>query len=315
MRSRIAIFIRLAVIIPLLLLSCSENKNPTGNGNGTFTPRGMVVIPAKDASFQMGSDRGALDEMPVHTVRFTHNFWMDTTEVTQGDYDALMRLYYSGYSTPNWRSHYGVGSRYPAYEITWGDAALYCNARSRRDGFDTVYTYTAINGAPGYGCNLDSVRIDYSKNGYRLPTEAEWEFACRAGSNTDFFWGKNCDPYPSTPADTAEINRYAVWAENSWELGSGASDFGTHPVASKSPNGFGLYDIIGNLFEWHNDWYGAYADTIAVDPTGPATGEWHIPRGGCWGSDAFNLRATNRTFMPPDYPFYFVGFRVVLPVR
>ncbi len=306
------------ILFLILLISCGEdNGGPTGNGNGngTFTPRGMKLIPAKEVSFQMGSNDGGDDEKPVHTVRFTYDFWMDSTEVTQGDYDNIMSTYYRGYNSPDWRAPYGLGSRYPAYLVEWGDAVLYCNARSRRDGLDTVYTYKSITGTPGNGCVLDSVRIDYSKNGYRLPTEAEWEFACRAGTNTDYYWGKNYDPYPATPSDTAEMNQYIVWFANSFQFGSEDPQYGSHPVASKLPNAYGLYDMLGNLYEWLNDWYGGYGDSAVVDPTGPTTGDMHIPRGGSWGNEAYFLRASNRYFMPPDYPFYFVGFRVVLPKR
>ncbi len=279
-------------------------------------PLGMVLIHAKDQSFQMGSATGSADEMPVHTVSFTHDFWMDTTEVTQGDYEALMSVSYAGYTTPNWNVSYGAGARHPAFEVYWGDAALYCNARSRHDGLDSVYTYTAILGTPGNLCQLEGVSVDFTKNGYRLPTEAKWEYACRAGSSADFFWGKQCDPYPETPADTAEFNSYAVWYSNAWEFVAGDDNFfGTHQVASKMPNAYGLYDMAGNLYEWCNDWYGEYSDGAAVDPTGPASGDWNSVRGGSWGSFPYYLRSANRTFMVPDYQYYFIGFRVVLPVE
>ncbi|MDP8239762.1 MAG: SUMF1/EgtB/PvdO family nonheme iron enzyme [Candidatus Hatepunaea meridiana] len=278
-------------------------------------PNGMVLIRAKNKSFRMGSDRFPdtfPSEQPVHTVSFTYNFWMDITEVTQGDFDSLMNYAYSNYFTPPWNWPYGLGDDYPVYEINWYDAVLYCNARSRRDGLDTVYTYTTINGTPGSLCLLEGVSADLSKNGYRLPTEAEWEYACRADSETDYYWGKNYDPYPVNATDTTEINSYAIWYGNSWQLGSESEQFGTQPVASKEPNAYGLYDMIGNLYEFVNDWYGEYSPDPVTDPIGPDTGPYHFLRGGCWGNYAEYIRAPNRTFDHPDYEFYFKGFRVVL---
>ncbi|MDZ7261792.1 MAG: SUMF1/EgtB/PvdO family nonheme iron enzyme [candidate division KSB1 bacterium] len=277
--------------------------------------KNMILIPAKDSSFQMGSETGNPDEQPVHTVSFTYDFWMDTTEVTQGDYHALMSATYTGYSKPLWGNPYGVGENYPAYAIEWGDAALYCNARSKQDGLDTVYSYTAISGRPGDGCSLEGLSINFKANGYRLPTEAEWEYACRAGTTTDFYWGKNFDPYPATAMDTAEVNSYAVWSGNSWNLSAEDANFGTHPVATKKPNSFGLYDMSGNVYEWINDWYYEYSSEPQIDPTGSETETYHFVRGGSWGNGATFLRSANRQFASPDYYIYFCGFRTVLPVK
>jgi formylglycine-generating enzyme len=302
-----------AIVSVILFISCGENDESTNTPQG-FIPPGMALIHADGQSFQMGSTTGSEDELPVHTVSFTHDFWMDSTEVTQGDYDSFMTESYIGYTSPSWHSPYGIGQEYPAYATNWGDAILYCNARSRLDGLDSVYTYSSINGTPGNMCELQGVVIDYAKSGYRLPTEAEWEYACRGGITADYYWGKDYNPYPATAADSTEINGYAVWSENSWVFGADASEFGTHPVASKTPNPYGLHDMVGNVFEWCNDWYGDYSSTAATDPTGPDSGEFHRLRGGSWGNDAFYLRSSNRAFANPDYIYYFIGFRVVLPV-
>ena len=303
-------------LVALLLafgMGCSDdNDNKTPVSGDPFQPDGMIKIEASRESFQMGSDAGMLDEAPVHTVTFTYDFWLDETEVSQADYDGLMSATYANYTTPNWFEPYGVGDNYPAFYLLWDDAVLYCNARSNRDGLDSVYTYSTINGTPGNFCELQDVAWDLGKSGYRLPTEAEWEYACRAGSTTDYSWGKDYDPYPSTGADSTEVNSHAWWYANSFTFGSEDDAFGTHPVGTSSPNGYGLYDMAGNVFEWCNDWYGEYQEAAQTDPTGPETGDFHCLRGGSWGNDVFQLRSSNRTFVAPDYEYYFIGFRVAV---
>ena len=278
----------------------------------TFAQDGMVLIPAKDASFQMGSET-AIIETPVHLVTFSRNFWMDTTEVTQYAYQKLMSQTYAQYSALDWVNPYGVGNDYPAYLLEWADAALFCNARSKAEGRDTVYVYSDISGHPGNGGSLENLTVNWNANGYRLPTEAEWEFAYRAGSTTDFFWNKNFDPYPESSADSSEINSAAAWLGNAWMLSADNTGFGTQRVASKQPNAFGLYDIAGNVSEWVNDWFSDYSADSVTDPTGSVDETYRFVRGGNWGNIAWYLRASCREFASPDYYIYFVGFRTVLP--
>jgi len=304
----------LIVFLPLLLfLSCSkeENDNPADIDEGLVYSGGMVLVEAENAGFQMGSENGFADELPVHTVNFTYDFWMDTVEVTQGDYDDLMTVSYADYLSPTWQTTYGAGDDYPAYSVFWGDAALYCNARSRAEGLDSVYTYSSISGIPGSSCQLEDVVVDLTKNGFRLPTEAEWEYACRAGTTSDFYWGRDCDPYPASMMDSTEMGNFCVWYGESWEYGTGNANYGTHPVGTKEANAYGLYDMSGNVYEWCNDWYGAYETGPQTDPTGPASGPWPCMRGGSWGNYAVYLRSSNRTFYPPAYDYYFLGFRCV----
>jgi len=137
--------VMLVVMASLILVSCSDDDDSPENTPQGFNPAGMVLIHAGNQSFQMGSADGLADEQPIHTVQLSHDFWIDTVEVTQADYDSLMNRYYAGYDQPSWHEPYGVGTGYPAYSVYWGDAALYCNARSKRDGLDTVYTYTTID--------------------------------------------------------------------------------------------------------------------------------------------------------------------------
>jgi formylglycine-generating enzyme required for sulfatase activity len=271
MRAKIVLCMAAAAF---LLAGCSKDKNPTGAGN-TIPPAGMKLIVG--GTFMMGDTitMGIISGLPVHSVTLS-SFFMDTTEVTQSDYYALMGV--------NPSNHTG-DSLCPVERDSWFDAVLYCNVRSKRDSLDTVYSYTSITGTPGNGCTaLVGLVIDMSKNGYRLPTEAEWEYACRAGTTTGFYWGSYP---PTTPADTLMTDSNAIWAHS-----AGGT---TARVASKKPNALGLYDMAGNTWEWCNDWgVTPYDTTVTVDPTGPSTGTARIQRGGSYLS-------TNTSRLCPSY--------------
>ncbi len=258
----------------------------------------MIRIFAEDYSFRMGSMDGKENERPVHEVTFTNDFWIDTTEVTQAEYDALMSLAYPSYSQPFWSDDFGVGDNYPAYNVSWFDAVLYCNALSKAEGLDTVYSYAFIMGAPGNSCELLGLTINTYVNSYRLPTEAEWEYTCRAGTQTEYYWG-----YGS-------IDEYAWHVDN--------SSYKTSLAGTKLPNKFGLYDMSGNVSEFCNDYYDGdyYKVSPGTDPTGPKIGRYRAIRGGnYWYVGLNELRSASRDWCDPNSPYNYVGFRVVLPVR
>lgn len=289
--------------------------------NGNLTrDKGMIQIAAKGHDFEMGqaepivSDDGLIySEQPVHTVSFTYDFWMDTTEVTQKEFDRVMKKYHPDYEAPNSRSAtYGVGDKLPVYFVNWDDAVLYCNAKSKEDGLDTVYEYSEINGTTGVLCMLMDLKSDLNKNGYRLPTEAEWEYACRGGTATDYYWGKNYKNYSSASIDTAEISKKAIWRANSYDIGMDVSGYGVHQVASTPANSYGLYDMAGNVSEHIHDFETLeYEYTDATDPAGPEQGDIHFIRGGNWGNDVLQLRSSSRNFIAANYPYFFCGFRTV----
>lgn len=250
---------------------------------------GMVKIHAAGCRFMMGSN---LDQMeaPPHIVEFTYDFWMDTTEVTQKKYVDVMSAVYEDFSPSDW-SRYVAGNDYPVFNVTWYDAILYCNALTKlSESNDTVYSYTSVSGRLGNtDCILEGVGVDLSKSGYRLPTEAEWEYACRGGTKTDFFW------------ESGDSSDYA-WYDN--------SGMNTPPkeVALLLPNQYGLYDIIGNMAEWCNDWFDSFDPSTQINPSGPQNGSYKIIRG-------WELRSSYRCCpYPPEY-VGFLGFRTVRPDR
>jgi len=283
-------------IVTLLFLGCSSNEknNPIKLTDRTI-PTGMKLITG--GTFQMGSNTGYKNEQPVHTVQLS-SFFMDKTLVTQAEYKALMGVKPSYFTGDSLR---------PVDNITWYDALLYCNARSKQNKLDTVYSYDTIYGDYGNGCNnLDGLVIDFTKNGYRLPTEAEWEYACRSGTTTDYYWGRN---YPiATGADSAALDSNAVW----WYNSNGA----TARVGTKLPNAWGLYDMCGNSNEWCNDVYAAYDSGSQVNPKGPGYVFQSDPvmRGGSWRSniDSYDLRSSVRGSMTANIRQNDFGFRTVL---
>jgi uncharacterized protein (TIGR02171 family) len=220
-----------------VLLSCAKDS-PFISQNGVILS--MEKIASAGKSFEQGwnDPLASVSEKPAMQSSFTYDFYLDTTEVTQKHFLDLMGRRPVPESTP-----YGTGETYPVYYVTWFDAVLFCNARSLLEKLDTVYTYSAIKAlSSGSVYELTGLRCNFSRDGYRLPTEAEWEFAGRGGSSDV--------PY-STQADSLPAQRRAWYVVN--------SNAKLSPVAQKEPNSLGLYDMAGSLFEWTNDWKGPYS--------------------------------------------------------
>ena len=236
----------------------------------------MVPIPA--GSFTMGSPLTEVDRLsdegPQTAVTISRGFSMGKHQVTQGEYQALMGNNPSA-CTANNPSNPTSDLNRPVEQVSWYDATNYCAKLTQRE---RAAGRIATNWV------------------YRLPTEAEWEYACRAGTTTRFSYGD--DP------------GYALLGNYGWYSANFGSS--THPVGQKLPNPWGLYDMHGNVSEWCQDWYGYYAGGSATDPQGPSTGLSRVVRGGYFQQDGRYCRSAGRGYWGPSAVLYGGGFRVLL---
>lgn len=245
------------------------------------------------------------EETPQHEVVISKDYYVQTTEVTWAQWKAVRQ-----WGLLNGYSDISEGSagrpediqsilNYPVVDISWYDIIKWLNAYSEKDGLDPCYY---VDGFVYRSGKADPVWDD-QKTGYRLPTEAEWEFACRGFTATDDYNGSMSQP-GCAPLDPV-LDLIGWYCGNSGDL--------SKPVAQKYPNGNGLYDMIGNVWEWCWDWgISQYPADSVVDPYGPQEGVVRMARGGSWGDIAASCRATFRTGLRPDYDQILFGFR---PVR
>lgn len=300
----------LAVFLSMLLISltaCSresssqpgtesaptENESEASSVNhaATETPEGFVLI--EGGSFQMGSpdsEPWRSEDETQHTVTVS-DFYISAYELTQAEYEAVTGENPSNFS----------GENLPAESISWLDAVFYCNARSEQEGLTPAYTIDGSN-----------VTWNREADGYRLPTEAEWEYACRAGTETPF----NTENSPSAE----EVNYYGhypyeiegnYFSQDNLETQPGEYRETTVEVGSFEPNAFGLYDMHGNVSEWVWDYYGEYPAEEQIDPAGPETGTMRVYRGGGWNDFAKNMRSAYRATLEPELMSFNIGLRLV----
>jgi formylglycine-generating enzyme required for sulfatase activity len=235
----------------------------------TATQMEMLLIPP--GSFQMGCSASSrngcdVDESPAHTVTLTNAFYLGRYEVTQAQWQARMGSNPSSFQSPSSDVPADQVPNRPVEGVSWNQIA----------------------GAVGF----------MAQTGMRLPTEAEWEYAYRAGTTTAFhgFTG-----YLSGTNDDTLVGNIAWYTSN--------SPGQTRPVGGKAGNGFGLHDMAGNVWEWVNDWYGPYSPGAQTDPTGPTTGSSRVFRGGAWDSNVLDLRASSRGPLTPGFTVSTVGCR------
>jgi len=289
-------------------------SDPIDTTNNTIPPpstitstTGIVLVKIPGGSFDMGKNSGEFtyyntitDETPVHTVTLTSGFYMGKYEVTQKQWQDVMGTLPSGIN-----STYGMGNNYPVYFVDWYDAIEFCNALSIKEGLSPYYSIDKINQDPNNLVYADvkrwTVTFNSGSNGYRLPTEAQWEYAAKGGNQQTAGWVG----YTFSGSDTA--------GDVAWYYSNSSSQ--SHAVGTKAPNGLGLYDMSGNVAEWCWDWFGSYLSGPQSDPTGALSAESRIKRGGDWTA-ALSV-ATSHT-RSGDFSYRsdrYTGFRLVRPAE
>ncbi|MBI4563429.1 MAG: formylglycine-generating enzyme family protein [Planctomycetes bacterium] len=221
----------------------------------------MEFVRIVAGTFNMGSDIGREDEKPVHQVTISKDFWMQSKETTQAQWKALM-----GGENPSQFK----GDDLPVERVSWEECQTFLAKLMEK-------TEEQLKGLKP-----------------ALPTEAEWEYACRAGSTTKWYFGDD----PATLGDHA------------WHRSN--ADMKTHPVGQKTPNEWGLYDMHGNVWEWCNGWYDIYPAKAETDPKGPTSGNGQCLRGGGWNSEVDYTSSSIRDRYAPTSRRYYIGFRVAL---
>lgn len=211
------------------------------------------------------------DGKPQHNV-ILGAFYMGVYEISQEIFENVTGTNPSVHKEEN----------LPVTHLSWYEAVHFCNMLSERNGYDKVYTIIDRN-----------VSADFGKNGYRLPTEAEWEYAARSRGRTDRPW--------SGTADEEKLHDYAWYY---WD------DEHAHPPGQKLPNELGIYDMTGNVEEWCWDWYGPYTKSDKSNPRGPGSGVYRVARGGAWNWDADYSRTVRRDGFTPEKRYDIMGFRV-----
>jgi formylglycine-generating enzyme required for sulfatase activity len=263
-------------------------------GPETGAPPDLVYI--HGGAFTMGSPLSEVSRRDNETQRrvTVGPFYLGKYEVTQEEYEAVMG------TNPS----YFKGKRLPVERTSWYDAVEYCNRRSEREGLTPAYTIDKTREDPSNTNPFDPLRWlvvwNRDADGYRLPTEAEWEYACRAGTATPFNTGDNITTESANYDGNFPYNNKprGLYREHTTETGS------------FPPNPWGLYDMHGNVMEWCWDWYGSYDPEARTAPPGAASGASRIRRGGSWVSDARHVRSAYRPSVVPSYRDNYLGFRL-----
>ena len=280
------------VIILVLLLTAPLAVSASGSREADTAPVYHAMVSIQGGTFFMGSPEDEMWREPDETLHevTVKGFSISRYEVTQDEYMEV-----TGENPSQFQ-----GQGLPVENVSWYEAVSYCNSLSEREGLQ-----------PAYRIDGKQVTWDEEADGYRLPTEAEWEYACRAGTTTPFSTGRNIavdeanyfGTYPYTIEDH-------YFSQQDMETAPGVYRERTVPVGEFEPNGWGLYDMHGNVSEWCYDRYGTYPAETQADPSGPAVGSLRICRGGGWNDFGKHLRSAFRSAIPSTDRFPSRGFRV-----
>ena len=267
MPRQLSVFLSYLLITGMILLDrqvFAQSPKEIANSIGIK----LVLIPK--GTFMMGSptsEEGRVQDETQHQVTISKDYYLGVTEVTQGQYEKVMGTNPSNFQGKKTR---GSSSNHPVEMVSWEDAVEFCKKLS--------------------------VLPEEQKAGrvYRLPTEAEWEYACRAGSKTAYSFGES----------SKSLGDYAWFGGN--------SNYQTHAVGEKKANAWGLYDMHGTVWEWCSDWYGEYPNSAISDPVGPREGSFRVIRAGSWLHAAAGCRSAYRLKLNPSNRLSVNGFRIVL---
>ncbi|MFC1452593.1 formylglycine-generating enzyme family protein [Verrucomicrobiota bacterium] len=312
-RVRVPVFYQVRGIPGVFTTTTGTTATSVTTTTATTTTADMVLIPAGE--FEMGNgmrpDEGEDDELPLHTV-YVSAFYIDRYEVTKAKWDEVAFWANNNRYDVGPSDAHGSADDHPVRNITWYECVKWCNARSQMEGLTACYT---VSGGV-YRIGEEAPECNWSATGYRLPTEAEWEKAARGGLPWQRFpWG----PVINHDYANYQANGSAFDYDTSpYTSGTDHPDgHPTTPGGTFASNGYGLYDMVGNLREWCWDWwYDEYYDSSpGSDPRGPASASSRVNRGGSWYSHARESRVAYRGHNEPDVQGDKFGFRTVLPAH